>query len=53
MDHEQGAPRSQADAELEREILGFGEGMKVLAPRDLATRLSKRLGKAKEQYSES
>lgn len=36
--------------ELEREILGFGECMKVLAPRILATRIQKRLNKAMEGY---
>lgn len=36
--------------ELEREILGFGEAMKVVAPRLLASRIQKRLEKAAEQY---
>ncbi len=36
--------------ELEREILGFGECIKVLAPRLLEGRLRKRLGKTLEQY---
>jgi hypothetical protein len=36
--------------ELEREILGFGECMKVLAPRMLASRIQKRLNKAREAY---
>lgn len=37
--------------ELEREILGFGESMKVLGPRNLANRIRKRLSKASEQYA--
>ncbi len=37
--------------ELEREILGFGECMKVLGPRFLASRIKKRLHKNVEQYS--
>jgi predicted DNA-binding transcriptional regulator YafY len=36
--------------ELEREILGFGECMKVLSPRSLASRISKRLGQAVKVY---
>lgn len=36
--------------ELEREILGFGECMKVLAPRILASRIKKRLAHAAELY---
>ncbi len=36
--------------ELEREILGFGECMKVLAPRFLASRIKKRLLKSAERY---
>lgn len=36
--------------ELEREILGFGECMKVLAPRILATKIRKRLQWATDQY---
>jgi predicted DNA-binding transcriptional regulator YafY len=36
--------------ELEREILGFGECMKVLGPRFLASRIKKRLEKSAEQY---
>lgn len=36
--------------ELEREILGFGECMKVLAPRFLASRIRKRLEKAASSY---
>ncbi|MBN9295849.1 MAG: WYL domain-containing protein [Filimonas sp.] len=36
--------------ELEREILGFGECVKVLSPRLLEKRIAKRLGKAGEQY---
>jgi len=38
--------------ELEREILGFGECMKVLAPRLLASKIKARLNKAKEWYEE-
>lgn len=37
--------------ELEREILGFGECMKVLAPRFLASRIKKRLIKSAERYN--
>lgn len=36
--------------ELEREILGFGENMKVLAPRILRDRIKKRLYKGMKQY---
>jgi predicted DNA-binding transcriptional regulator YafY len=36
--------------ELEREILGFGECIKVLAPRLLANKISRRLKKSAEQY---
>lgn len=36
--------------ELEREILGFGEYVKVLSPRTLATRIGQRLGKAIQSY---
>jgi predicted DNA-binding transcriptional regulator YafY len=36
--------------ELEREILGFGEYLKVLSPRTLVTRISQRLGKAIQSY---
>lgn len=36
--------------ELEREILGFGECMKVLAPRFLASRIRKRLERGLEKY---
>jgi predicted DNA-binding transcriptional regulator YafY len=36
--------------ELEREILGFGECMKVLAPRLLASKIKARLNKAMEGY---
>lgn len=36
--------------ELEREILGFGECMKVLGPRNLASRIRKRLEDAAAQY---
>ena len=38
--------------ELEREILGFGEAMKVLAPRHLAHRIKKRLETAAALYQE-
>ncbi|WP_126246275.1 helix-turn-helix transcriptional regulator [Chitinophaga rhizosphaerae] len=37
--------------ELEREILGFGEMMRVLAPRNLMGFIRKRLQKATEQYA--
>jgi predicted DNA-binding transcriptional regulator YafY len=37
--------------ELEREILGFGECMKVLAPRNLASRIRKRLEAMVMAYS--
>jgi len=36
--------------ELEREILGFGEFMKVLSPRILVSRINKRLEKAGRNY---
>jgi len=36
--------------ELEREILGFGEGMKVLSPRMLQSRIRKRLASSLEKY---
>lgn len=36
--------------ELEREILGFGECMKVLAPRNLASRIKNRLAQSAQQY---
>lgn len=36
--------------ELEREILGFGEYVKVIAPANLAARISKRLGQAAGIY---
>ncbi|WP_316751659.1 WYL domain-containing protein [Pedobacter gandavensis] len=36
--------------ELEREILGFGECLKVLAPRNLASRIKKRLIQSAQQY---
>ena len=36
--------------ELEREILGFGESMKVLAPRLLASKIKKRLELAQRSY---
>lgn len=38
--------------ELEREILGFGECMKVMAPRFLANKIKKRLKEAAERYEE-
>ncbi len=37
--------------ELEREILGFGENIKVLAPRLLASKIRRRLEQAGRQYS--
>jgi predicted DNA-binding transcriptional regulator YafY len=37
--------------ELEREILGFGECMKVLGPRFLASRIKKRLIRSVERYN--
>lgn len=37
--------------ELEREILGFGESMKVLSPRILANKIKKRLQAANELYN--
>lgn len=36
--------------ELEREILGFGEHMRVVAPRSLQTNIQKRLEKARDAY---
>jgi predicted DNA-binding transcriptional regulator YafY len=36
--------------ELEREILGFGDSIKVIAPRHLQSRIRKRLQKAMENY---
>lgn len=39
--------------ELEREILGFGECMKVVYPRILAARIKKRLKRAIEGYGEA
>ncbi len=38
--------------ELEREILGFGESMKVIGPRKLAGIIEKRLNKAAKKYGE-
>jgi len=38
--------------ELEREILGFGECMKVMAPRFLANKIRKRMKEAAERYEE-
>jgi len=39
--------------ELEREILGFGECVKVLAPKHLASRIAKRVAKSAKQYEKS
>ena len=36
--------------ELEKDLLGFGEGVKVLAPRQLVHNMSKRLKQAAENY---
>ncbi|MBS0028922.1 helix-turn-helix transcriptional regulator [Chitinophaga sp. 22321] len=36
--------------ELEREIMGFGEHMKVLSPKSLATRIGRRLAQAVKAY---
>ncbi|MBC7552886.1 MAG: WYL domain-containing protein [Taibaiella sp.] len=38
--------------ELERELLGFGENLKVIAPRQLAGRIKKRLSAGYQQYEE-
>ncbi len=38
--------------ELEREILGFGESMKVLAPKNLVDRIKRRTRKMLQQYTE-
>ncbi|MNI19377.1 hypothetical protein D3C73_728130 [compost metagenome] len=38
--------------ELEREILGFGESIKVLSPRNLQTRIKQRLAAATQLYAE-
>ncbi len=38
--------------ELEREILGFGEFVKVLAPRLLVSRIEKRVKRALGHYAE-
>lgn len=38
--------------ELEKEILGFGESIKVLAPESLKRRINERLGKAVKNYEE-
>jgi predicted DNA-binding transcriptional regulator YafY len=40
----------QLNFELEREIMGFGEGMKVLAPERLKKRIHYKLKKAAENY---
>jgi predicted DNA-binding transcriptional regulator YafY len=37
--------------ELEREILGFGENIRVLAPRQLVSKIRSRLGKAAGNYN--
>ncbi len=42
----------QLNFELEREILGFGESMKVLSPPKLAKRIQGKLHRAIEQYAE-
>jgi len=39
--------------ELEREILGFGEFVKVLAPRLLAGKIKRRQAKSLEQYEQA
>lgn len=39
--------------ELEREILGFGDCMKVLSPRNLQSRIKKRLESAARQYEDN
>ena len=36
--------------ELERDLLAFGEGVQVLAPKELVNRMSKRLRMAAERY---
>jgi predicted DNA-binding transcriptional regulator YafY len=38
--------------ELEREILGFGEYMQVLAPRQLVTKIRQRLERASRKYEQ-
>ncbi len=38
--------------ELEREVLGFGESMKVLAPQKLVTKIKARLENARHKYDE-
>ncbi|HVI46440.1 MAG TPA: WYL domain-containing protein [Chitinophaga sp.] len=38
--------------ELEREILGFGESIKILAPRSLAARIRRRITEAAARYEE-
>ncbi len=52
--HEEGGTIIRIDVivnfELEREILGFGECMKVLAPKQLQQRVARRLAKAAELY---
>ena len=39
--------------ELEKEILGFGECVKVISPRNLKSRIQKRLGSAYNQYAQT
>lgn len=43
----------QHNFELEREILGFGDGITVLSPPKLRDIIKKRLGKAKRNYEDS
>jgi predicted DNA-binding transcriptional regulator YafY len=40
----------QLNFELEKEILGFGEGMKVLAPEKLKKRIFYRINKGLQNY---
>jgi predicted DNA-binding transcriptional regulator YafY len=42
----------QHNYELEREILGFGAGVEVLAPRQLRQSIQKRLTRAWARYQE-
>ncbi|MNL84488.1 hypothetical protein D3C87_2124690 [compost metagenome] len=37
--------------ELEREILGFGENIEVIAPRNLRDRIKRRVHKNMQQYT--
>ena len=39
--------------ELERELLGFGETLKVLSPRDLQRRITRRIGQMQALYDET